>query len=200
VSPFQGIDVHLIPTSNEYFNTALNTSCVAQAELGNMNWINYTVIQQTAFNNITLYGVIYTNSNPSGGTFQIPISANGQFQMRCEYEWVSNVTGNATIYRNFNSKTIWVFNDQMNNAWQTGGDDGWLGMIIALGIILIVCAPIALISPTYGMAVAIFLLLIFAWVGMIPTVLIAGHPVSGFMIAGLTILTVIALLFLRSFL
>jgi len=181
-------------------NNVTNASCVAFAELGNINFINFTVKRLTALNNVTNYGAIYTNSAPSGGTFQVPLLNNGQFQIRCDYEWVSNITGNATVYRNFNSKTVWLYNDNMENAWQTGGDDGILGLIIALGIIMIVAAPIALISPTYGLAVGIAMLLIFAWVGMIPTVIIAGSAVPGFYIVGLAIFTTLALVFLRSFL
>ena len=197
-SPFAGISSNIFPTTQYINNVTINSTCQVIATDGNLNFINYTVIIANFTSNHTIYASNYTNSNPSGATLKIPLNDNGQFQLGCTYEWVSNVTGNATTYRQTNSMTLWMYNSNMGSA-ASAGFNPWFSIIIALGVILIVCAPIAIISPTYGMITGIFLMLMFASVGMIPDVVIMGNVVSGWYLSGLSILTAIALLIIKNF-
>jgi hypothetical protein len=203
-NPFAPITAITTPQKLTYSRTGFNASCNVSSTEGNINFINFTAwkVRDIGWNGSLLFDNVYTNTNPSGSVLKIDINENGQFKFSCNYEFVSNATGNATTYVDQIGYSIWVYNDQyVEGGATTGALSSGFGIIIALGIILIICAPIAALgSPTYAVMIGIFLLLMFAFVGLIPAAQLLGNDVtSGWYIIAIPIITVLALILLRNF-
>ena len=202
-NPYASITTSTTPTST-IMRSGFNASCNVSSTEGNINFINFTIARISGFGwNNTIRNVsVFTNSNPSGTVLKREIIDNGQYSFACNYQFVSNSTGNATLYNNQISYSVWIYNDQyVQGGAQTGALSSGMGIIIALGIIIIVCAPIAAMgSPTYAAIIGIVLLVIFAFAGLIPATQLLGNGLtSGWYIIAIPILTVLGLILIRNF-
>lgn len=198
-SPFTEIFVSTSPTTG-YQTKAFNATCNVSSVLGSINFVNFTAIRIYGLNNFSVVQSLFTNSNPTGTSMIIEIKQNGRYGFSCGYEWVSNATtGNATVYYKANSFDISVFGDNMQDSAGGAGLGNELGVIIALGIIIIVCIPIGTRSPIWAVLIAIFLLVMFTFVGMIPPATWGTVVISPWGIVGLVVLVILSIIFLRSF-
>jgi hypothetical protein len=194
-SIYNGLTITISP-NNTYLRNATNATCQVLASLGNLQTLNMTVYR--TWNGSTyLFGSQYTNSNPNGATLRVLMNQVGKYSITCQYTWTSNSTGISTTYDNKQSKTVWLYADNMENS-ASGNIDETLGIFLVLVILLIVCVPIAYYSPTYAALVGIIILFMVSWIGLLPPVLIGGTMVEAWMIISLVVLTLIAFVFLRS--
>lgn len=187
-SVFNNIMIALNPT-DQYQNNATLVTCQIVAGDGNLNFINLTAYRTLNTTIVSLYNSSYVDSQPSGGTLSVGLNANGRFDVFCTYQWVSNASGTTKTYQNVASRTFWIYSDRLRDSANQQGNNfgGEAGIILTIGIILLVAGPIAFYSPSYGLAVGMFLMLIFMWLGMMP-----------WYVGGLAILTGIAVLIMRA--
>lgn len=183
---FEGLSITFSPTDN-YFSNATNATCGIVSSLGNIQFINFTIIK---FANLTetVYNNTFINNSVSGATIKQELSENGRYELVCEYKWSSNVTGQTLSYQNEQTNSLWIYFDRLLNSAQYF--DQAFGIIIALGITLIVSAYVFYYSNAeYATGTAILFLFMFAYAGFV-----------SWNIVGLTVLTGISLVVLRSWL
>jgi hypothetical protein len=182
-SVFDQIDLSF-PQVNLYVSSPpFNATCSVLAALGNINFINFTVINISSG---TVYSSLFTSSSPSGTSLVIQLNSTGGYRGVCEYEWVSNATGTTLVYRNSNSFTIWITADALTGAWSAISVDQSAGILIAMFFVIAIAGGISLLSPTFGLFVGVLLMLIFAWVGFVP-----------WLMAALAILAAVSIVFLK---
>lgn len=189
-SVFDGISVQLLPTT-VYLSSPFNASCQITAINGNLNFMNFTI---TRWENGTeyAYNTTFLNSAPSGATIQYYITQNGRYSLNCNYQFVANSSGTLTTFYNVAFEDVWFYNDSLQNGASGFGQP--LGLIIALGIIILVGGAISTINIGYGMGAGIILMIAFSFMGFFN-----GLPgVDPLYMVILTILGALAVLFLRT--
>jgi len=182
-SVFQGLQLSLTPTNIYVSNaTAQNTVCQIIATSGNLNYMNFSLYWTNSSGSENIANFTYTATVPSGGTISFPLANSGHYRARCSYEFVSNATGMATVYDNFNEITIWY-----TAATSPIPFDQATATVLALGLIAVICGIVGMYGGgTFAAGLGIMLMLLFAGFGFID-----------WGVTALSVLTVVALLMLR---